>query len=123
LVCDYESLSELRNNQKPTAMFYLRINKVKILNNREFFGKEEVQFMSFITTGNDDFSALSAFFETTDIAEQKSLITEAVEQVVASRIMTTVHKVRDNHQLTFGDTGYILYKATPILIGNLWPLA
>ncbi len=101
-------------------MFYLRINKVKILNNREFFGKQEVQFMSFITTGTDDFPALSAFFETTDATEQRSLITEAVEQVVAARVMTTVHKVRDNHQLTFGDTGYILYKAQNIPADFSW---
>jgi hypothetical protein len=92
-------------------MFYFRINKVKILNNRELIGKAEVQFMSFVTTGDTRLPTLQGFMDTTDSTEKKRMVSEAVAQVVSSRVMMPVHKIRDKHQIFFGDTGYVLYQA------------
>lgn len=103
-------------------MFYLRLNKVKILNNREMFGKGEVQFMSFINTGEDNFPMLGEFFNTTDPVKRNQLIADAVSQVISSRIMTPVHHVKDKQQLTFGDTGYIIYKSNKIPQDFNWML-
>ncbi|MBI1287943.1 MAG: hypothetical protein GC178_10220 [Flavobacteriales bacterium] len=95
-------------------MFYFRINKLKILNNREAIGKAEVQLISFITTGDTQLPALSGFMDTIDSAEKKRMITEAVSQVVSSRVMIPVHNIRDKHQLFFGDAGYVLYQTQAI---------
>jgi hypothetical protein len=95
-------------------MFYLRINKVKILNNREMLGKAEIQFMSFVSEGEKDFPNLKDFFHTNNEDEKKEIIRGAVEQVISSRIILPVAKIRDNQTIYFGDTGYIVHKSNSI---------
>lgn len=95
-------------------MFYLRINKVKILNNREMLGKGEIQFMSFVTRGESGFPMLQEFFQTNDTKIKKELITQAIEEVVSSRILMPIQKFKDNQQVYFGDTGYIVFKSKNI---------
>jgi len=95
-------------------MFYLRINKVKILNNREAIGKGEIQLMSFVTKGESDFPMLKDFFDTNDENVKKEIIKQAVSKVISSRIMMPIHKFKDNQQVYFGDTGYILHKSEEI---------
>lgn len=95
-------------------MFYLRLNKVKILNNREMLGKAEIQFMSFVTNGESDFPMLDDFFKTNDEQAKKELVKKAIEQVVSSRILMPIQKFKDNQVVYFGDTGYIVYKSEKI---------
>jgi hypothetical protein len=95
-------------------MFYLRINKVKILNNREMLGKGEIQFMSFVTKGESGFPMLQEFFQTNNTKIKKELITQAIEEVVSSRILMPIQKFKDNQQVYFGDTGYIVFKSKTI---------
>lgn len=95
-------------------MFYLRINKVKILNNRERLGKAEIQLMSFVTKGESDFPMLHHFFSTNDAETKKEIIKQAIEKVISSRIILPIEKFKDNQQVYFGDTGYIVYKSEVI---------
>lgn len=95
-------------------MFYLRINKVKIFNNRELFGKAEIQFMSFVTNGESDFPMLEDFFNTNDADVKKELIKQAISKVLSSRIIMPIQKFKDNQEVFFGDTGFILHKSETI---------
>ena len=92
-------------------MFYLKVNKVKILNNRELIGKAEIQFMSFVTPGESDFPSLKEFFDTNDENQKKEIVKQAMAQVIGSRKLLPVYKFKDNQEVAFGDTGYILYEA------------
>ena len=38
----------------------------------------------------------------------------AVEHVIGSRVLTTIANVKDDHVMTFGDTGYVLYQSQRI---------
>lgn len=95
-------------------MFYVRLNKVKVLNNRELVGKAEIQFMSFINSGNDDFPMLGDFFTTNDQNQKKAIIKEAATKVLGSRVTPQIQMIRDNQSIYFGDTGYNLYTAEAI---------
>jgi hypothetical protein len=101
-------------------MFYFRINKLRILDNRTsaflFFKKDlaDVKIVSFVTTDNADLPELDAWFRERDPAKKKALLAAAVSGVVASRILTEVDHVKDNQTLTFGDTGYVLYQTTGV---------
>jgi hypothetical protein len=111
-------------------MFYFRINKLKIKDNKEgkflgFLGSgtAEVKLVSFVTNGNDDLPALDELREETDAEKQKEIIKLAVSQVAASRVFTEVHDVKDNHIMTFGDVGYVLYQADEIPNDFNWVLS
>lgn len=95
-------------------MFYLRINKVKILNNREMLGKGEIQLMSFVTKGESDFPMLEGFFKTNHSALRRDLVIQAVGKVVSSRIIMPIQKFKDNQEIFFGDSGYIVYRSEEI---------
>ncbi len=103
-------------------MFYLKLNKIKILNNRELLGKAEVQIMSFITTGNEELPQLESLLGTEDRAEREVILKSAVATVLSWRILTPVYKIRDNHQLFFGDAGYVVYKSDSIPDDLNWQL-
>lgn len=95
-------------------MFYLRINKVKILNNREMLGKGEIQLMSFVTKGESDFPMLRDFFNTNQTVIKRDSVSQAIEKVVSSRIMMPIQKFKDNQEIFFGDSGYIVYRSKEI---------
>lgn len=77
-------------------------------------GKGEIQFMSFVTKGESSFPMLQEFFHTSDAAIKKELIIQAIEEVVNSRILLPIQKFKDNQQVYFGDTGYIVFKSKTI---------
>ena len=102
-------------------MFFFRLNKITIFDNREgkglfFFGRSraEVKIMSFVATEFIHMPDLSALQETVDPVVQKKLLEQAVAAVIDSRILTTVQNVRDNQKLTFGDSGFVVYKSDKI---------
>ncbi|MEM1126201.1 MAG: hypothetical protein AAGI71_06070 [Bacteroidota bacterium] len=103
-------------------MFYFRLNKVKILDNRErarLLGllsrdRAEVEFVSLVTTGNDDFPSLDELVATSDPARRRTLVRDLVQTVAASRLIRTVKHVKDGHVFTFGDVGYALYVSPTI---------
>ncbi len=101
-------------------MFYFRINKLKIIDNREsgflFFTKDraEVKLLSFITTGNTDLPGLANLMSAKNDEEKRKIIKATVEQCISSRTFVEIQNVRDNQTLTFGDTGYVLYQSETI---------
>ncbi|RYU93653.1 hypothetical protein [Emticicia agri] len=109
-------------------MFFFRINKVKIFDNREkkkflgIFGRDlaQVKFLSFVSTEFSAFPDLSDFLNTNNAEEKKAIIKKEVENVIASRIFTEIQNVKDNHVMTFGDTGFVLYQSAEIPVFFDW---
>jgi hypothetical protein len=94
-------------------MFNFRINQLIIRRNREF-GKAEVKLLSFINTDNMELPDFSDYLHSNDKAYKKRLLRTAVAQVVESRQLTEISKVRDNHVMTFGSHGYNLLSSSSV---------
>jgi len=103
-------------------MFYFRLNKVKILKNRELLGKAEIQFISFITSGESDFPMLNDFYNSNDDQVKNELIKQAVSKLVSSRVMPPMQKIKDRRMIFFGNHGYIVYKSDEIPQDFNWML-
>ena len=111
-------------------MFYFRINKLKIVDNREnrqflnIFGADraEVKLNSFITTDETFVPEMDELLATNDPQRRKDLFASAVSHVIGSRVLTTIQNVTDNHVMTFGDTGYVLYQSERIPTDFNWIL-
>ncbi|WDF62822.1 hypothetical protein [Flavobacterium sp. KACC 22763] len=103
-------------------MFYVRLNKLRIIKNGDLIGKGEIQFMSFINQSSDSLPNLNEFFETNDENRKKEIIKDSVSQVIQSRILMTIYKVKDKSIITFGDTGYIVYKDDKIPQDFSWQI-
>jgi len=101
--------------------FVFRLNRLKIINNREWHDGE-LKLLSFITGNDVNLPALDDMLKTTDASEKKSLIKAAVQSVLSSKILIQLDHVRDGHQATFGDTGYALYTSNKIPISFNWSL-
>jgi len=91
-------------------MFYFRINKVQIFDNRTgkgFLGlgsdKATVQLWSLIVSGNIDLPNLEQLLKTTDPQIRSQLVAEIVKTVAASRRLTPIESVKDNKTAFFGD--------------------
>ncbi|MCP4609568.1 MAG: hypothetical protein GY845_12730 [Planctomycetes bacterium] len=101
-------------------MFYFRINKVRIIDNREnaflFFTRDlaEIKLVSLITTGNTSFPDLDPFLAETNPEKKKQLAAAMVAQVVSNRILATIDNVKDGQTINFGDTGYVVFQANTI---------
>lgn len=103
-------------------MFYFRINRLKISDNREgkrflgILGKDlaQVKLISFVTTENANLPDMTEYLETNDQSVKLNILRSAVQKVVSSRILTTIENIRDNHIMEFGDTGYVLYQSKRI---------
>ncbi|MFZ4401446.1 MAG: hypothetical protein ACOYO1_15530 [Bacteroidales bacterium] len=102
-------------------MFYFRINKIKISENREnpaysIFGTElkPLKLISFITTENSNLPDMSNFIQTSDFQQKKVLLKQAIETVVSSRIYSEIDHSTMNNTMSFGKPGYVLYKSNQI---------
>jgi len=103
-------------------MFFFRINKLRIIDNKErpkylgIFGPDraKVKIISFVTTDNMALPDMTDFLQTNDPLFRKNVLKAAVSQVVESRILTLVDNIKDNHIMFFGDTGYVLYHSKKI---------
>jgi hypothetical protein len=103
-------------------MFFFRINKLRIIDNKErpkylgIVGPDiaQVKIISFVTTSSMDLPDMSDFLDTTNLENRKNILKSAVGQVVQSRVLTLVDNIKDNHVMYFGDTGYVLYHAKKI---------
>ncbi len=103
-------------------MFFFRINKLRIVDNKEkpkylgLFGPDiaQIKIISFVTTDNMALPDMTEFLQTNDPIQRKNVLKAAVSQVVESRILTMVDNIKDNHIMFFGDTGYVLYHSKNI---------
>jgi hypothetical protein len=103
-------------------MFFFRINKLKIIDNHEnrhvlrVFGADqaEIKLASFIATDQTRLPEMDELLITRDPRRQRELMAAAVASVIGSRVLTTIQNVKDNHEMTFGDTGFVLYQSERI---------
>jgi hypothetical protein len=107
-------------------MFYTRINKIKVFNNREgfigLFNKAEMRIYSYVTasaTGEDihkdmPLLTLSDLADLSDEAARKQKLLDAV-QIEASKFAQSnsieINGVKYNQSLTFGEAGLIIYQS------------
>lgn len=108
-------------------MFYFRLDRIFIHDNgvnRLFkkLDKANVHIYSFVTAGNNELPALKGFTKTNPKEVQIAMVKEAVAQVMSSRIFTPIENVKDEHELTFGDTGIVLYQSPEIPEDFNWQL-
>jgi hypothetical protein len=109
-------------------MFIFRLNKIVIFDNGAIkpflgiFGHDfaDVKFLSFVTPANIELPEMDTFIHATDPAARSSALAQAAERVIASRDITLVSRVTDNAVLTFGDTGYVLYRSDTIPDSFSW---
>lgn len=101
--------------------FVFRLNKIKILNNRDW-GKGEVKLLSFVTGTEGSLPVLDDLQRTTDIEKKKEIIKAATQSVLSAKVLMQIENVKDGHQMTFGDTGYALYTTDKIPVSFNWSL-
>ena len=101
--------------------FVFRLNKLKILNNREW-GPGELKLLSFITGKDVNLPVLDDLQNTTDPEQKKQLIKAVAQSVLSAKVLMQLDNVADGHQATFGDTGYALYTADKIPVSFNWSL-
>ena len=101
--------------------FVFRLNKLKILNNREW-GPGELKILSFVTGEDVNLPVLDDLQRTTDPKQKKELIMAAAQSVLSAKVLMQLDNVKDGHQMTFGDTGYALYTAKKIPVSFNWSL-
>jgi hypothetical protein len=95
-------------------MFFFRLNRILIHSNlrRTMFkrrDKADVEIYCFITSGSKPLPALKGLTAAIKDEDRDSMIKKAVQQALESRVFTPVENVKDDHVLTFGDTGFVLY--------------
>lgn len=101
--------------------FVFRLNKLKILNNREW-GPGELKMLSFITGKDVNLPVLDDLKRTTDPESKKKLIHAAAQSILSAKILMQLDNVKDGHKMNFGDTGYALYTADKIPVSFNWSL-
>lgn len=101
--------------------FVFRLNKLKILNNRDW-GPGELKILSFVTGDNVNLPAMDDLLRTTDPARKKELIRAAAQSALSAKVLMQLDHIKDGHQITFGDTGYALYTAKQIPESFNWSL-
>lgn len=99
--------------------FAFKLNKLKILNNREW-GSGELKMLSFITGEDVNLPVLDGLLSTTDASVKKQLITAACQSVLSSKVLMQLDNVTDGHVMTFGDTGYAIYTSNKIPVSFNW---
>ncbi len=96
-------------------MFYFRLNRILIHSNhrKTLFKKRnrtDVEIYCFVTTGTHPLPALKGLTAESDDVKKEAMLKKAVQQAIETRIFTPVENVKDDHVLTFGDTGFVLYE-------------
>jgi len=98
------------------AVFFFRINKRKIIENRTsaflFFRKDVADV--FMTTDVDDLRALNPWMMENDPDKERTFLVTAVSNALASRLLTEVEDVKHNQALLVGDMGYVLFQSEKI---------
>jgi hypothetical protein len=105
-------------------MFYIRINKVRIFDNREgifgLFNKAELRFYTYVTaspTGADlqtSALTLSDLANLSDETARKQKLLEAVQTEAVKFAQSNsieINGVKDNQSLTFGEAGLIIFQS------------
>jgi hypothetical protein len=105
-------------------MFYTRINKIKVFNNKEgflgLFNKAEIRIFSYVTASTTGKELISSSLTLSDLASlsdetaRKQKLLEAV-QLEANKFAQSnsieFNGVKDNQTLTFGEAGLIIFQS------------
>jgi hypothetical protein len=105
-------------------MFYTRINKIKVFNNREgflgLFNKAEMRIYSYVTAlsaGTDLQTSALTLSDLADLSSEtarKQKLLEAVQAEAAKFAQSNsieINGVKDNQSLTFGEAGLVIYQS------------
>ena len=103
------------------SFFTLRINKIKVKDNREI-GKGELKLLSFVTTEDQPLPLLDDYFSINDPQQKKEILKLAAEAVVSSKVLMQLDYVSDNHEINFGDTGYALWTSGQVINSFNWQM-
>ena len=115
---------------KTIIMFYFHINKIRIVNNREgkkilgIAGKDlaEIKLLSFVAADNSELPDAANYINENDETKKQVLLESMINAVVSNRVLTTIENVKDNSEITFGDTGYNLFQSNSIPENFNWQL-
>ena len=90
--------------------FTLRLNRIKLLDNREW-GPAEIRILSFVSAGNTPLPALEGYLATNDDAQKKQILKASALELVSLRQLVEIHHVKDDSIITFGseDAGISVY--------------
>jgi hypothetical protein len=112
-------------------MFYARINKIKVFNNREgflgLFNSAEVRIYGYVTgsvahaetQGNTKTQGIASLLTLGDLADlpddraRRERLQQAVSAEVnrfSQSVSLEINGVKDNQSLLFGDTGFVIYQ-------------
>jgi len=123
----YEKSRIFGRYQPIKIMFYFRLDRLFVKDNRrrtifKSRDKADLQIYSFVTTSDNPLPALKALTRARSERSIQRIIRAATREVIASRVFTPVKNIKDNHELTFGDTGIVLYRADTIPPDFNWQL-
>jgi hypothetical protein len=96
-------------------MFVFRLNRILIHSNhrRALLKRKDVtdlEIYCFTTTSDRPLPALKGLTAAIDDAKKEEMLKKAVKQAIEARVFTPVENVKDEHVLTFGDTGVAVYE-------------
>jgi hypothetical protein len=105
-------------------VFYARINKIRVFNNREgflgLFNRAELRIYSYVTASTTGIGLQASALTLSDLAElsdekaRKQKLLEAVQTEAAKFAQSNsieVNGVKDNQSLTFGESGLVIYQS------------
>ena len=112
-------------------MFYARINKIKVFNNREgflgLFNRAELRIYGYVTGYFGDIPPLSQAPSPSltlgdlanladDEARRKRLLEAVIDEAgkLSQSVYMEIDRVKDNQSITFGDSGMALYHSEQI---------
>jgi hypothetical protein len=103
-------------------MFYTRINKMKVFDNREgFLGLfnrgAELRIYSYVTPGNPSAGWSLSDFLSLDEKQRKEKLLQLVLSEAGTLAQTKsleINGVKDNQSLTFGESGLVIYSGETI---------
>jgi len=101
-------------------MFYARINKMKVFNNREgflgLFNRAELRIYSYITTDGGDSLPVSELLGLTEAERKKKLLDAVLSEAgkFAQSNTLEINGVKDNQTCSFGESGMMIYQSDAI---------
>ena len=123
----YNNLSCVNYLNKSQNMFYFRLDRLFIKDNGRntiFKSRDlaDIQVYSFISTEDTVLPSITGLTTAKTEEEKLDLIKKATNEFISVRSLPLVQRIKDNHELTFGDTGTILYRSEKIPSDLHWQL-
>jgi len=100
----------------------LRIEKIKIIDNKELLGNGEVKLLSFVTSEDDPLPILDNYFTASTGKEKLDILKAATSDVISSKILMQIDNIKDGQELIFGDTGYALWTTKKYINSFNWQM-